>query len=75
MSLIYWANPAIILYFPLHSQVAQSRFSGLPHEATSKRTFSYTGCVVSDLRRSMAAEQVCAHVISQARGGALCDRG
>ena len=75
MSLIYWANPAIILYFPLHSQVAQSRFSGLPHEATSERTFSYSGRVVSDLRRSMATEQVCAHVICQAGGGALHDHG
>ena len=70
-SLIFWANPAIISRFPLHSQVARSQFSGLPHEATSERAFSYSGRMVSDLRRSMtmATEQVCAHVICQAGGG------
>ena len=65
-SLIFWANPDIISRFPFHSQVARSRFSGLPHEATSERAFSYSGCVVSDLRHSMATEQVCARVIRQA---------
>ena len=74
-SLIFWANPAIISRFPLHLQVVRSRISGLPHEATSEQTFSYSRCVVSDLRRSMATEQVCAHVICQAGGGALHDHG
>lgn len=64
--LVFWANPSIIATFPLLSTIARSQFSGLPHEATSERTFSFSGRTCSDLRASMAIEQVCAHVLANA---------
>mmetsp|Transcript_49168 Transcript_49168/g.91473 ORF Transcript_49168/g.91473 Transcript_49168/m.91473 type:complete len:925 (+) Transcript_49168:45-2819(+) len=64
--LVFWANPSIVKMFPLLSAVARSQFSGIPHEATSERTFSFSGRTCSDLRGSMAIEQVCAHVVANA---------
>ncbi len=52
--------------FPMHAEMARSHFSGVHHEATSERTFSYTGQVISDLRRNMSADAVSAHVIGAA---------
>jgi hypothetical protein len=64
--LVFWAHPSIIATFPIHARVARGQFSGLPHEATSERTFSFSGRTCSDLRGSMAIEQVCAHVVGNA---------
>ena len=64
--LIFWASPIIQMLFPMHAEMARSHFSGLHHEATSERTFSYTGRVISDLRRRMSADAVCANVIGAA---------
>ena len=65
-ALIFWASPTIQLMFPMHAEMARSHFSGVHHEATSERTFSYTGRVISDLRRNMSADAVSAHVIGAA---------
>ena len=65
-ALIFWASPTIQLMFPMHAEMARSHFSGVHHEATSERTFSYTGRVISDLRRSMSADAVSAHVVGAA---------
>ena len=64
--LIFWASPIIQILFPMHAEMARSHFSGLHHEATSERTFSYTGRVISDLRRRMSADAACANVIGAA---------
>mmetsp|Transcript_44022 Transcript_44022/g.60118 ORF Transcript_44022/g.60118 Transcript_44022/m.60118 type:complete len:375 (+) Transcript_44022:1617-2741(+) len=64
--LIFWASPIIQMLFSMHAEMARSHFSGLHHEATSERTFSYTGRVISDLRRRMSADAVCANVIGAA---------
>ena len=64
--LIFWESPVIQMLFPMHAEMARSHFSRLHHEATSERTFSYTGRVISDLRRRMSADAVCANVIGAA---------
>ena len=64
--LVFWAHPSIIATFPIHARVARGQFSGIPHEATSERTFSFSGRTCSDLRGSMAIEQVCTHVVGNA---------
>ena len=52
--------------FPMHAEMARSHFSGVHHKATSEHTYSYTGRVISDLRRGMSAGAVSAHVVGAA---------
>ena len=71
--LIFWASPIIQMLFPMHTEMARSHFSGLHHEATSERAFSYTGRVISDLRRRMSADAACANVIGAANHFEITD--
>jgi hypothetical protein len=55
-----------------HSRpLARGEFSGLGAEATSERTFSYSGRVFSMLRRSISMENLAAMVIGAAFPGML----
>lgn len=65
--MIFWANREIIAKFPILSALAHGEFSGVAAEATSERTFSYSGRVFSDLRRNMSPANLCAMV-----AGAAC---
>ena len=72
---IFWTNAGIghhraciTARFPVHSAVARSHFSGLASEANCERTFSYSGRVLSDLRKSMSSEQLAAHVVGHTGG-------
>ena len=60
---VFWANTTIMLRFPLHTVVARSYLSAMLHEATCKRTFSYTGRVLTKERQTIDAEQVCASAV------------
>ena len=53
---VFWANAAIITKFPTMSALAQAV------EATSDRTFSYSGPVFSNLRRILCPDNLCAVV-------------
>ena len=64
--MVFWANPAIIAKFPIMSALAHGEFSGLAAEATSERTFSYSGRVFSTLRRNLSPESLCAMVVGAA---------
>ena len=60
--LAFWAAPRIIAKLPTLAALARGEFSGLGAEATSERTFSYSGRVFSKLRRSMPMENLAAMV-------------
>jgi len=64
--MVFWANPAIIAKFPIMSALAHGEYSGLAAEATSERTFSYSGHVFSTLRRNLSPESLCAMVVGAA---------
>ena len=67
----FWAAPSIIAKFPTLAALARGEFAGLGAEATSERTFSYSGRVFSKLRRSMSMENLSAMVIGAAYPGVL----
>ena len=67
----FWAAPSIIAKFPTLAALARGEFAGLGAEATSERTFSYSGRVFSELRRSMPMENLSARVIGAAYPGVL----
>ena len=69
--LTFWAAPSIIAKFPTLAALARGEFAGLGAEATSERTFSYSGRVFSKLRRSMSMENLSAMVIGAAYPGVL----
>jgi hypothetical protein len=69
--LTFWAAPSIIAKLPTLAALARGEFSGFGAEATSERTFSYSGRVFSKLRRSMSMENLAAMVIGAAYPGVL----
>jgi hypothetical protein len=69
--LTFWAAPSFIAKFPTLAALARGEFSGLGAEATSERTFSYSGRVYSKLRRSMSMENLASMVIGAAYPGVL----
>jgi hypothetical protein len=64
---VFWADRAIIAKFPILSALARGEFSGVAAEATSERTFSYSGRAFSNLRRNMSPANLSAMV-----AGAAC---
>ena len=53
-------------HFPTLAALARGEFSGLAAEATSERTFSYSGRLFSKLRRRMSVANLCAMVVGAA---------
>ena len=44
---VLWANPSMVSKYPIMAALARGEFSGVAAEATSERTFSYSGRVFS----------------------------
>jgi len=65
-SMVFWADPSIVKKFPTLAALARGEFSGLAAEATSERTFSYSGRLFSKLRRRMSVVNLCAMVVGAA---------
>ena len=65
-SLVFWADRGIVKKFPTLAALARGEFSGLAAEATSERTFSYSGRLFSKLRRRMSVANLCAMVVGAA---------
>ena len=66
LTLLFWANAAIMSRFPLHTAVARSCLSAMLHEATYERTFSYTGRLLTKQRLQLDPEQVSASALCTA---------
>ena len=47
--MVFWADPSIVKKFPTLAALARGEFSGVAAEATSERTFSYSGRLFSFL--------------------------
>ena len=71
--LVFWAAPRVKGRFPVLSALARGEFSGLAAEATSERTFSYSGRAFGKQRRRLAAEQLCALVVGFSFKGEVTD--
>ena len=62
-AMVLWANPSMVSKYPIMAALARGEFSGVAADATSERTFSYSGRVFSTLRRKMTMANLCGMVV------------